>query len=631
MLSGYAGINGKWNNGSLVHTLSRELYPSNLKDVLEWASDLWLHDGLYTQTIRQAVRYFMTELKIIADQRDIEDKYVEYITGNYDLLEEGAKVGDEAVAFGNSFSSIHLPIERRMSCPKCSINFPFRAVRESIRFNSSNPSFSGVCPVCKKESEKWGMTDSPVRSRIPKVVRWDPCMIQIAYNNYTGNAKYSFDPQVDNTLTSGIKGGDMMLLEDTPWEVIQAVCAGKSVEFNPDNIYHMKFEPPAFLSRYTKGWGIPPFMSDFSTVIILKMLDRYNEAILQDYVVPTRVLSPMDRALMSGSHRMNSDLLGMVPFDDISAQIENMIEEHRVNPTTVHSLPFPLNYQVLGGEASSLIQVELQEHYRGRLLQNMGFPIEMIHKSMNNSVAPMLGFRMFERTWQHFSNGLNNWFTWFTNAVGGLNHWGSVRVETIPTSLYEDPEIKILKMELASAFKISMGTALKAIGLNHAEEQDKILQEEVDHQVRVERKQKEIEDSGINQEALRVISPGEQMLIKQEENMMAEQGGSPGGGGMGGAPGGGGMGGAPGGGSSGDNPGVMELDEQAQQLAMEIHGMESMARRQTLNQLAKDNEQLHMLVNGYLRKIESQAASQGVAMSRQEAQQETPGGAPPMG
>lgn len=618
--------NGEHTMGPITKSLSRNLYPRTMDEILDWATDMWLHDGLYTQTIRKGVRYFMTELEIMdTSSANTADNYQDFIDTHYDILEEAAKTGDEAIGFGNSFTSVYIPILRILICSnkECNTEFNFHTLRKIVKFDPQKLTFSGKCPACgknitfgRKDIHKTGY-DSP-----PKILRWDPHMIKISYNSTTESHQYFLDPKQDNDFTKKIRNGDPFFMEDTPWEIVKAVCERKEVKFDPDNIYHMKVDPPAFLKQYTRGWGMPPFMSDFSSVVMLKLLDRYNEAILSDYLVPMRAISPAQTDRGSTDTMMGPDLAAQVGFDNIKESLDNMIQESRRDPTKIHTIPFPLQYQVMGGEAKQLIPVEIQKHYEMRILQNMGFPMEFIEKSINRSAGPLIGFKIFERTWQAFSNSLNNWLTWFINRIGDIKQWERIKARTIPASLHEDPAIKQMKLQLASSKVISMTDGLKPLGLDYREQQNKIMEEQKQDMNQQMKFQEDMEGKNINMEALRQMPAGAQLL-----QQAMQQGAMGGGGAESVVPGGGGgeEGGLPD--STGpqgmmQNPSLTGMEQQAEQYAQELFAMDSTQRISKLRELADHNKILHAVTKEKLKEIRQNAQMEGQMMAQEQAEQQ---------
>ena len=616
MTTSYSDL-GTSTTGSLFQSLSRRLYPKTMKDMLDYAADLWLHEGLYTQTIRKSVRYFMTELEVQAEDSKTERAYLDFFSDNYDILDEGAMCGDEYMGFGNSFTSAYVPLIRKLTCPRCSTDFPYENATNLIKLEIPALQFKGTCPFCKSAAT-FKHTDlrKSQTDIAPSIIRWDPDIIDISYNEITRGKIISMNPSKgDCPFVQGIMKGDPTYIKDTPWEVIRAVVNKQSMKFHPENIHHMYHEPPAFISKYLKGWGMPPFMSDFGTVILILMLDKYNEAILSDYLVPMRVISPSRQSGAGGSMHMAPDLMSQVDFGEIKTKIDAMIREHRKNPTNIFSSPMALQYQIMGGEAKQLVPIEMMDHYETRLLHNMGYPLEFIQKTMTNSAAPIIGFKMFEKTWQHFSNALNHWFTWFGGVAGKVRKWDDVFIRTVPVSIYEDPEIKRIKMDLAGAGKLSMTTFFKTINLDYARELKRKVQEQELENDYLEQMQGLMEKKQINMEALQSIPAGAQLLMQEQQ---AQAGGGPPSADGGAMP-------PPMSGSGGGDAGnasLQELEAQAEQMAQQLFGMEATMRRSELINLSKNNEALHALVTKKLDQLEQTAETQGLAMARQQ-------GAPP--
>lgn len=67
--------------------------------------------------------------------------------------------------------------------------------------------------------------------------------------------------------------------------------------------------------------------------------------------------------------------------------------------------PFPLQYQMMGGEAKQLAPVELMQWYEQRIQESMVIPVEL-RQTTFQSVAPSMGLRMFERQWIHYTTSL---------------------------------------------------------------------------------------------------------------------------------------------------------------------------------------------------------------------------------
>jgi len=608
----------RWDNQvtSPFDSLAREVYPRTIHEAFAWAEEMWMHHGLYSQAIRKAVRYFMTELEIEGEDVDnsARQKYLAKVKTMFDVLEELATVGDDYMSFGNSFTSVHTPFTRSLICKgtDCGFKAPLREMKPYFRFE--NGEFKGKCPICghqgpyaHEDTKKTG-DDAQL-----KVTRWPPQYMELKQHPISKRTIYSLDINRYDYLREGIQSGDMLFLEDTPWEIIEAIYKNAKFEFNEDQIFHMAFPALACCAPALRGWGMPPMMSDFETALIVQMLDKYNQTILVDYLMPFRVLSPP-----SGDGTIQGDPMLQVNMQNFSGQVTRMIDRHRQNPTDWNFLPFPLQYQVLGGEASDLTPTDMLEHYELRLLHAMGIPPEFYKSSFSNNTGPIIAFRMFERSWQHFANMLNKWATWLVRKQGEAEKWEKVRAKLTPVSMYEDPQNTQIKLQLAAANEISRQTAYAPLGLDLKEERQKIMDEEDDFGEAMEQRQKETEKRQANAEAARVPGPGETILQNQE---MAAQGA----GGMAGAPAGaappaGGApppagGGAPGGGAMGAS--IDELMMQADQEAQTLLTMPPYERRKRLVELKHSNEALHAQVKSRLAQLEQMASQQGLQLVRQ--------------
>jgi hypothetical protein len=610
----------RWPNevSSPFTKLTRRVYPRTIRECFAWAEELWMHHGMYSQSISTAVRYFMTELDIEGDDLHFSDrkKYLDAIGKNFDVLEELAIIGDEYMSFGNAFTSMHRPFQRQLVCRGCGFRAPLKKMVGHFKYQ--NQVFQGTCPLCHWIGQ-FQRVDVPVPKEVmkPKITRWPPQFMMIKQHPLSGRTHYSIDLNKYSMLRDGVTQGDLLYLEDTPWEIMQAINDNMQFEFAPDELYHMSFPVVSCCLPNLKGWGLPPFMADFETALLVTLLDKYTETILVEYLMPFRVLSP-PQVTGPGDPMMNLNMNQFV------GQVMGMIRRHRANPTDWNFLPSPVDYNVLGGEAQQLVPVEVLEHFELRLLHSMGIPPEFYKASLdkfNTKAGPVIGFKMFERTWQTFANQLNKWATWLVNKQGDLLNWQDVDAKLKEVSMYEDPEIRQIKLELSAAGKISDDTAFRPIGLDAEQERRKLDNEEEQKMEESAERDRRMNDQMANMEATTTPGPGEQMLMQQE--MAAQQQGgeasTPGGAPVGAPPGGAPMGGAMpvGGGGGGMGPSIDDLMLEADQIAQQLITADPLTRRRQLVSIKNQNEALHAQVKSRLSQLEQEAKTQGLQLARQ--------------
>jgi len=605
----------RWDNQvtSPFATLSRRVYPRTVREVFAWSEELWMHHGLYSQAIQKAVRYFMTEIEITGDDIDFDTqkKYLDTLNENFDLLEEGAVVGDDYMAFGNSFTSLFQPISRSLACPVCHFKAPIAKVYEESNVSFSNKQFTGRCPspACGR-NVSFIRTDStkPVADTKTTIVRWPPQYMEIKQHPISKRTKYILDVNRYEYLRDGIMTGDPLYMEETPWEIIEAVVDSKKFTFEDDALFHMAHPAAACCIPALRGWGLPPFMAEFETALLIMMLDKYTEAIITDYLVPFRVLTPP-----AGNGTQEGDVMLQVNMGDFTTKVKGMLNRHRQNPTDWNFLPFPLEYQVLGGEAQDLAPIQMQEHYEERLLASMGIPLEFYKNNasgLGGNAGPLLSLKMFERGWQYFINDLNKWFKWIANKQGEMNKWEKVDARLVPLSLQEDPAIREIKLQLAAGNEISRTTAYRSLGINLGKERKMIMAEEAQFNEEMEERAKRDEGRAANKEAIRNPSAGEQIMLAQQAQMPQQGGGMP--------PG---AGGAPpampsGAGQMPMGASIDDLMLQADQIAQTLLTADSLTRRQQLNDLKSTNSALYAQVKATLSNLEQQAKTTGLQMTR---------------
>ena len=597
---------------SPFNTLSRRVYPRTVREVFGWAEELWMHHGLYSQAIKKAVRYFLTDIEISGDSIDdtTADKYAEVIEQNFDIMDDLGTIGDDFIAFGNSFTSLHIPFTRQLVCPSCYFKAPINMLTDFYSWDAGSMTFKGACPKCNNKV-KYIREDTPLPTgKIKPVInRWPPQHIEIKRHVISKRTDFYLKVDEYQELYDGIMQGDTMYLEDTPWEIIEAAATNKKFKFEEGQIYHMCNPGVTSMEPTLKGWGLPMFMAEFETALLVHMLDKFTEIIVVDYLMPFRVLAPpAGQKTPAGDPFMNIDM------GEFSSHVMRMLDRHRQNPTDWNFLPVPLDYQRIGGEAKDLLPVEILTFYEQRLLHSMGIPPEFYKGGADSpSAGPILTFKMFESVWQHFANSLNKWLKWLFQRQGELMNWEDATAKLVPVTIYEDPEIRQIKLQLAASNEISRDTAYRPLGIDVDKERAKVAAEEDAMQRSIEEREKDMQESGAGKEVISQPTAAEQILMQEQAAM--EGGGAP----MGGAP-------LPAGGpplppampapSASPAPGgnassIDDLWVQAEETANQIVMMPPTERRSALIDLKNSNETLHAITKSMITTIEQQAANQG--------------------
>lgn len=479
----------------------------------------------------------------------------------------------------------------------------------------------GVCPKCGRKVT-FNMVDKVTTDEKGRRVRflcYSPRDVVLKYNQLTGEYTYLY--KMPAHIKTAIMSGDPVYLRTTPKVFLKAAFTNDFIEFPKDRFLHLRTDTLSTMDRFYKGWGTPLFLSSFNNILRLAYLDKFNETVATDFIAPVRLISPPTQQLLAGQDNLRQPISGHAVKNFIMQAIKGI----RQNPSQWVVSPFPLNYQMLGGQAKQLAPVELMKWYEDRILQDMAIPIEL-RQTTFQAVAASNGLRMFQRMWIHFTQHLDHALLWLVDIICETHMLDQVQVSLCKTSFVEDDMNKQTILQFAGSGMVSADTVLGTIGLDFKEEKNKMLQEQ---SYESEQAMKQQNDQAMVEMTQSVLPPpGSQGVGAAQYNMqMVQQANMPpqpadpsmAGGGMppeaAAAPGAPAM---PAG--SGQPASIQALFQQAQQMAQDIFNIGvtqgQSARRSALIDLKQQNQALHAQVKAILQKIDQQTASQAVAQSK---------------
>ena len=445
--------------------------PETMSDALQWCEYIFMANGVYRQACDRIVSYFITEIEVIGDDREEKNKFKDFLYDHVGIQNLLHTIGMDYLCYGNSFTSTIVPIRRYLSCPKCGLELPLGKVynEPTFKFQWKNFQFNADCPKCS-HTGVWKHVDRRSLEEDNLIVkRWSPHEMELLHDPLTDNVSYIW--KIPEDYKKQVREGTLYHLERANWEIIQAVKNDQHLRFDKDIIYHMKED--ALSGVKNRGWGISRVLSNFRQAWYVQVLHRYNEAIALDYVVPFRVLTPMPRGGPSefGDPVLTQDLGGF------AARVNNMLKRRRKDPAGWNVLPFPIQYQALGGDATQLAPYQLIEMGRDDLLNSVGVPVEMYKGSLSLTTAPA-ALRLFESSWSHLVHNLNAFLSDLVEKVSRALSWDSVDVRLAKVTHADDLNRQMAKLQLMMGQQISQTTGLKSVGMDFEEETRRKLDEE---------------------------------------------------------------------------------------------------------------------------------------------------------
>jgi hypothetical protein len=600
--------------------------PESIQTALRWTEYIMNANGVYRQAIDRVVSYFITDVEIYdigenTTGREEKEKYQVFLEDTLKIRNVLHTIAMDYMTYGNSFTSLLLPFRRYLMCKRCGFEMPFDKVYNSPQcaFKWQNFEFHATCPKCKY-SGVWRHIDRRSGdSENMHVKRWSPHEIDILWDPYTDECSYVWKiPQDYRTL---IKEGHLHHLERASWEIIQAIKNEQNLMFDKGMIYHLKED--ALAGMRNRGWGISRILANFRQAWYVQILHRYNEAIALDYVVPFRVITPAPR----GGDGQSSDPVHTINLSNFASRVQSMLRARRTDPARWNVLPFPVQYQALGGDATQLAPKDLIDQGLDTLLKCIGMPVELFNGTLQLQAAPA-ALRLFEANWSHLPLNLNTFMAELVTQIARFMSWEPVGAKLVRVTHADDLNRQMAKLQLMQAQQISKGTGLKSVGLDYEEEIKRMLDEEKIYAEEQQRMQKEMEQS----QQMQDLSQQAQMM-GGVGNAGAGATGMP----QGGAPAPAGGGGAP---PPGTLPGAApssvdqfimqrqnspnvprtpeDLQQQAQLIANDLLSKPESIKDSELIKLKRSDQTMHALVTSIMDDIRQQARSQGGAMVMQQ-------------
>ena len=554
--------------------------PLNIDHMFWWADHFLLRFGFYRAALLRIANYFITSISIDSDDSDYKKKYEEAFE-TLKWKEKLGMLGLNLLAYSNVFMSVSQGFDRFLKCPKCN-NIVRIDKFKKYKFDGKL-TYSGKCQKrgCNHNG-KLECIDKP-STNIDKIttVFWNPREMRVKYEETTGKMDYYWD-YPSNYVAKVSRPNDRFYAQVTPRVIYEAIAAKKLINLHDSTFLHIKLPTPAGVK--TDGRAVPLSIYMFDDFFMLKVLQRFNEAICFEDINPFRVL-----ALATESGGAANPVLTQ-NSTTWKREVANMIQEHRLDPGAYHTFPFPLNYQQLGGQGKNLAPTEMIAQSIQGILNALNIPQELYTMNMQyQAIGPAL--RLFENSWSCMVDAYNTFLQHQADVLSKTKGWPEAKVRLIPVTLSDDMERKSMIAQLVASNSIAKSELLGLYNFDWREQVRKKIQEERD----VKELQEEEQIKEQLNDAKRMKDTG------QQPQGQAQQGGVD---------------------TSTANMSPGDVIQKAQEIAQQLFPMDGAARRTQLQQIKATNETLYSQVKQELDKLTSQSKSQGLQQSKQQPPQQ---------
>jgi hypothetical protein len=563
---GFFGI-GKNRYSNPFYGVPFQFLPQNMDHMLWWANHFLFRFPFYKTVLSRVANYFITALSIECDDAESKKKY-EDIFADMQWKQVLGMAGLNLLAYGNVFASINQGFDRFLVCPTCKRITNIDKINE---FDFSNKAqFSLGCKGCRKKSVHEAVDKPSKDLKRVQVIFWDPREIKVRFEKTTNDSEYYWDIPKEYIQRVTLPN-NKFYSKKTPKPIFDAILNKRLLAFRSKNFIHLKVPTPVGIP--TEGKAMPFCIYMFDDFFMLKVLERFNQALMYEDIIPFRVFSMAEQG--AGNVQINPVLHQSAP--QWRAGIEKMIQDHRMDPGTYHMFPFRFQYEHLGADGKQLAPTELIQNTIGNILNALNIPQELYTMSLQTqAMGPAL--RLFENSWSFIIDIYNNLLERWGDVISKINGLPKAKISLMPVTLSDDIERKSIIGQLVSANSIARSELLKLYGFDFRE------------QVR-----KKFEEDDIMQQMQ------EEKAEKDQVQQMMDSGGQ-------------------GASQGGSTPG--DVLEQAQQIAQQLFPLDAGQRRQQLQQLKAQDQTLYGAVKAALDDMGNQAKSQGVQQAKQQGQQQ---------
>jgi hypothetical protein len=482
--------------------------PSSFKSMLRWCRYYFLTNPIINAVCYKMAEYPVTDLIFDTDNEHLREKWSYLFDSVLQFKRFEIETGLDYNAYGNAFISIYFPFNKLLICKGC--NHSARVEQQKYVFRDFK--FVGTCRRCNHYGE-FRVRDHYIRSiRDIRLIRWNPEYITIQHNEATGENRYYYT--IPGALSNDIRVGKRHIIEKVPQIFIEALRKNKALLFSKDNIYHMK-RPT--IAQKDKGWGMPMILPVLKQTFYLQILQKAQEAIAIEHIVPMRVLFPQSA---SGT----ADVYSTVNLSQWREKIEQELVRWRLDNNYIPILPIPVGQETLGGDGRALMLAQEYRVWTEQIVAGMGVPIEFVYGGMQYS-GSNVSMRILENHFLSQKSQRKQLIKDFIlPSIGAFMGWPVTPCHYRKFKMADDLQRSAFYLQLNQAGKISDKSLLEDTDWDSFGEAERITLEQ-SRTLENQRKQA-LSQAAIQGEAGVVMAKYQGRSMKVQQNMMslADQG-----------------------------------------------------------------------------------------------------------
>ncbi|GIW89723.1 MAG: hypothetical protein KatS3mg109_0155 [Pirellulaceae bacterium] len=584
-------------------TLAR---PRTFSDMIDWSEYVFEMSDEIKNGLSKLFGYFATRLLIADNKQDLGPADLNHVMNWERLLNRRflyqshvMELGFNLAVYGNDFITVSLGNARSLRCRRCNwmIRVGYCRKVPETRLHFSNMKFYAVCQGhCKKlgynERQQMEVIHHVERSPQNIIIKhWSIRELEFDFLEVRNKLRiYWRIPERIRKLV--LHDQDPDTLNDLDWAALQAIVENKYLEFDDRVMFHAK--EPTLSGLENRGLGIPRTLALARQHWLVQLLKKQCQSLAAAYVSPIEFFS----LAQPNMYGMTGDPGATVNMAEFGNYVDEMLAAHRRDPTRKFFIPYPINYQIAGGQANQYVPVELL-NWSLQQLSNSMVPMAMLQGDLTIQTAPVF-IRLFESTNRGIP-AIYNAFVWFlVSRISELLGYEPVEAYHAPVSVEDNLAIDQILQQGSLAGKNSDYAWQSRLALNPRWEQALMLTE----QSNAMEMQREIEK--LNERFAKSDQINQMAQMENPDPIEQQQMGAAGPGGQPGAapPGPGGMllpsqGFQP-------SPDVNQMDIEAQHMAQLLLQLPPAQRQAEIGIIRQSHQMFHGLLMSYIDKFRRQ-------------------------
>jgi len=444
--------------------LSNMYMPKNFKKFFEWSKFFFTANGIINPVVMQMSRYPITGVTYLTKSKPLKKFYKRMFDKVLRIKDELINVGVDYHGFGNCMATVHFPFKRTLKCPLCKKQYDSKSIE--YKFKLKGLEFEGRCPGCE-ERVKFKPSDTSIKdpSKV-KIVLSYPGDFEIKENPVTKDTQYIYS--IPMKLKRLVFKGDKFSVDKTPMLHLQAIAAKKPIIMDNDKLFH--FKRPN-MTGTNQEWGLPLTVPAMKKIFYMQILQKAQEAIAIQHIVPLTILFPMANA-------------GKNPYETMGLrkwrrQVESAVTKWKKDPNFIGIMPFPVGVKPLFGNGRSMLVTPEVRQAANEAVAAMGVPQEFLFGGLSWS-ASSVNLRMLENQFLNYRGLIIQFLYFLIRLIAERFAISEIEVGLQDFKMIDDAQQKQLITSWNQMQKISDESLLGTVGKSYSDELEKMMEEEAD-------------------------------------------------------------------------------------------------------------------------------------------------------